>query len=67
MCCYKKVIEMENKNYKYKVTLHNPDGSTAEYKTETYELAESLKKLYTTMQNVFEISSDVLYATIEDI
>ena len=55
------------KNYRYNVTLHNPDGSQVEYKTETYQLAQSLKTLYTTMQNVFEISSDVLYATIEEI
>ena len=58
---------MSEKKYKYKVTLHQTGKQPVEYYTETYELAENLKKLYTNMQKVYKVSEDDLYATLEEI
>ena len=58
---------MSEKKYKYKVTLYQTGKQPVEYYTETRELAENLKTLYTNMQKVYKVSENDLYATLEEI
>lgn len=58
---------MIDNNYKYKVTLNQVGKTPIEYKTETYELAESIKNLYTSVQKIYKVSPNELFAVIEEL
>lgn len=50
---------------KYKVTLHQAGKAPVEYVMETLELAESLVRTYTELQEKFKVPKDQLYAELE--
>ena len=58
---------MPDKNYKYKITLNQSGKPPVEYKTETYELAESIKNLYTNVQKIYKVAPEELFAVIEEL
>lgn len=55
---------MADKNYKYRVTLNQAGKPPVEYKTETLELAESIKNLYTNVQKKYKIPPEELFVVI---